>query len=58
VSLTSLYRAMSAVGGAMGGVLAGLLGAIAAQGLYGAIVLIAGLIFLVKSKGLRQYVAP
>lgn len=58
VSLTSLDRAMSAVGGAMGGVLAGLFGAIAAQGLYGAIVLIAGLIFLLKSKGLRQYVAP
>ena len=58
VSLTSLDRSMSAVGGAMGGVLAGLFGAIAAQGLYGAIVIVAGLIFLVKSKGLRQYVAP
>ena len=58
VSLTSLDRSMSAVGGAMGGVLAGLLGAIAAQGLYGAIVIVAGLIFLIKSKGLRQYVAP
>jgi len=58
VSLTSLDRSMSAVGGAMGGVLAGLFGAIAAQGLYGVIVIVAGLIFLVKSKGLRQYVAP
>ena len=58
VSLTSLDRSMSAVGGAMGGVLAGLLGAITAQSLYGAIVIVAGLIFLIKSKGLRQYVAP
>ena len=58
VSLTSLDRSMAAVGGALGGVLAGLVGAIAAQSIYGAIVILAGIGFFVLGDGIRNYRTP